>query len=323
MDLVLATSSGAVTCAQDGEEWRVYGRALEEHDVTSVIAREGVILAGTTDGVYRSDDAGQTWQEASDGLEVRHVRRLAFHPHVSDFEVAGTEPAAIFISRDGARTWQPCPEVAQLRDQFNWYLPYSPRAGCIRGLALHGRRAYAGAEVGGVLRSLDGGETWTMAPGSAGEPLRGTSSAQVHSDVHDVAVHASSPELVLAATGGGLYRSEDGGETWVSLYRCYCRGLWWDADDAEHIIFGPADGVGRRGRIEETRDGGKSWQTLSRGLETPWTHHMVERMEQVGDALFAVLSNGQLAAATLPVNTWRTVLSEAGTVRHLAALGDG
>ena len=107
-------------------------------------------------------------ETASAGLSDRHVRWMAYHPEQSDFELAGTEPAGIFISRDGGESWRECPEVAEMRHRFRWYLPYSPEAGCVRGFAHHGDRAYAAVEVGGVLVSQDGGETWTLAQGSPG-----------------------------------------------------------------------------------------------------------------------------------------------------------
>ena len=64
-NLLLATRHGLVICQHGEDGWREADRVMADKSVTRVIAREGVILAGTTDGVYRSDDAGQTWQEAS------------------------------------------------------------------------------------------------------------------------------------------------------------------------------------------------------------------------------------------------------------------
>ena len=95
--LYLATRAGLVTCQQDSGTWRVVGRSLEDQHVTSVIAREGVILAGTKNGIQRSDDGGQQWRTASAGLTHPHVRWLAYHPAISDLELAGTEPAGIFV----------------------------------------------------------------------------------------------------------------------------------------------------------------------------------------------------------------------------------
>jgi len=55
---------------------------------------------------------------------------------------------------------------------------------------------------------------------------------QIHPDVHSISLHAAAPDLLTAPTGGGLYRSTNGGNTWRCLYRCYCRAAWVDPQDA-------------------------------------------------------------------------------------------
>lgn len=234
------------------------------------------------------------------------------------------------LRRDGAsghlrlgrqrRTWRECPEVADLRDANGWYLPYSPEAGCVRGFAFHGSRGYAAVEQGGLLRTDDGGRSWRLAGGSTGDPRAPVLGSRIQADVHSVTIHPSSPDLVLAPTGGGLYISEDGGRTWTELYDCYCRAAWADPDDPQHIIFGPADGVDSSGRIEETTDGGDTWQGASRGLDTPWPHRMVERFAQVGGELMAVLSNGQLFAARLEALVWRRVFADLTGIAAVTSL---
>jgi photosystem II stability/assembly factor-like uncharacterized protein len=319
--LLVATESGLAVCTHEQGEWREAAHGLAGQHVTSVIAREGVILAGTTDGVFRSDDGGQTWQSASTGLTLRHVRWLAYHPTISDREFAGTEPAGIFVSYDGAGSWRACPEVAHLRDAHGWSLPYSPEAGCVRGFAFQGDRAYAAVEVGGVLRSDDGGETWRLAEGSDGRPdLAGPPEPLIYPDVHSIHSHASSSDLVYAPTGGGFYLSRDGGKTWTSRYDCYCRAVWVDPDNPNHLILGPADNVDTNGRIEETRDGGNTWKPASSGLSVPWRRHMVERFAQVGDDLLAVLSNGELFSAPLAGLNWRRILPQIGDATAVGVL---
>ncbi len=307
--LLLATQHGLVLCESDGDEWREVRRGLEDKSVTSVIARQGVILAGTTDGVFRSDDSGATWLGASEGISSRHIRWLTNHPDVSDLEFAGTEPAGLYISHDGGGSWRACPEVTELRDRHKWSLPYSPEAGCVRGFAFLGTRGYAAVEVGGVLRSDDSGETWRLVEGSDGNPdLEGPPEPLVYPDVHSIAVHAWSRDAVIAPTGGGFYRSTDGGKVWSLIYDCYCRAAWINPKDPQNIILGPADGVDRDGRIEATNDGGMTWMPASGGLDVPWRRGMVERFTQAGDDILAVLSTGELLITALAELQWRRVL---------------
>jgi photosystem II stability/assembly factor-like uncharacterized protein len=320
MRLYLATDHG-VRVAEKDEIWRVVQGGLDGQRATSISARQGIILAGTTDGIFRSEDEGKTWHSANQGLQVRHIRWLTLHPEHADLALAGSEPASIFISQDGGRSWEALPEVAALRDLHHWSLPYSPEAGCVRGFALRGDRAYAAVEVGGVLVSDVNATQWKLARGSSGNPAMGNiPTGFIHPDVHSIAVHPTSADLVFAPTGGGFYRSRDGGGTWELLYECYCRAAWVNPLETEHMILGPADGVDRNGRIEETHDGGKSWSNPFHELDTPWRQHMVERFTQVEDQLFAVLSNGEVLETQVKMPRWGRILPEISDVNAVAGM---
>jgi photosystem II stability/assembly factor-like uncharacterized protein len=304
--LFIASSQGVIILEREGEAWREVGRGLASQQITSISLSGSEVLAGTRDGIYRSQDAGQTWRASNDGLSALLIRWLAHDPGARGVALAGTEPAAILISEDGGATWRECPEVAVLRERHGWYLPYSSGAGCVRGFAFHGDRVYAAVEVGGLLRSDDGGRTWGLVEGSSGDP-RAMAEGGIHPDVHSVAVHPSSPDLVFAPTGGGFFRSLDGGRSWSCLYDCYCRDVWLDPARPDNLLLGPADGVNRDGRIEGTQDGGQTWTPAWDGLQAPWSRHMVERFLQVGDELVAVLSNGELVASPLATLAWRRI----------------
>jgi photosystem II stability/assembly factor-like uncharacterized protein len=321
MDMIyLATGTGLVVCQKEKSVWKVANQFLKDQQIDSISAQEGIILAGTPSGIYRSDDNGQHWHAANAGLTTIRVRWLAIDPHNPDLAFAGTEPAGIFVSSDRGEHWAERPEVGALRDEYGWMLPYSPEAGCVRGFAFHGQRIYAAVEVGGVLRSDNAGASWSLVAGSDGNPdLSGPPEPFVYPDVHDIAVHPSNPDLVFVATGGGLYRSDDGGATWDLLYDCYCRSLWLHPDDPERVIFGPAKYVGAVARIEATYDGGQTWQVASGDLDVPWPHTLPERICQLGDELIIVLDDGRLLSARLATLDWKYILPNVNDVNALAA----
>ena len=138
--------------------------------------------------------------------------------------------------------------------------------------------------------------------------------------MHSIHVHPSSADLIYAPTGGGFYRSNDGGDSWTLVYDCYARAAWLDPRDPQHVMLGPADGVEADGRIEETHDGGQTWLAASKGLRVPWRQHMVERFVPYGDYLFALLSNGELLEALFSTLEWRPILREVADIRALTAI---
>jgi len=323
--LYLATAIGVYAATQIGGAWHTDRLLLANPAVTAITVCDGVLVAGTREGIRRSTDGGATWGASETAPATRHVRWLAAAPQPAGRVFAGTEPAGIHLSEDHGKTWQSDTQVPRLRDKHGWYLPYSSGAGCVRGFAFarsgpRPERVYAAVEVGGVLISDDGGRSWSLAAGSDGNPeIDRDLGSRIHPDVHSIDVHPGSSDLVTAATGGGLYRSSDGGKSWNRVYRCYIRAVWVDPSDADHLIAGPADGVSRNGRIEESRDGGQSWQPASEGMETPWRHHMVERFVQVDDQLLAVLSNGELWMRVLGAENWQQILSEVADIKAVAA----
>ncbi|MEX0788560.1 MAG: YCF48-related protein [Anaerolineales bacterium] len=318
-DLWAATGDGVVHFIRSDDGWTEAEHSLAGHDVTCITAQGEGLLAGTLSGVFRSEDGGSHWQESSRGLTRRHLRWLEFHPKVEGLALAGTEPAAIFHTEDSGLTWRESPEITQLQQAGGWFLPYSPESGCIRGLAFHGQRAYAAAEVGGALRSDDAGRSWRLTEGSQGKAeFERPPEPFIHPDVHSVVTHASSAARVYAPTGDGFYLTDDGGRRWRMRYDAYCRAVWVDPADPGHLLLGPADNVDANGRIEETHDGGATWQMASEGVRVPWRNHMVERFRQVDDEILAVLSNGKVLSSSLSSIVWRPALVGLTSVRALA-----
>ncbi len=321
--LILATDRGVEIATRTNGDWALEHRSLNGHGATSVVAREGTIIAGTREGLFRSADLGESWQPVNDGVTKPHIRWLAYHPQVSDLEFAGTEPAGIFRSTDGGDSWKEASEVNALRDELGWWLPYSPEAGCVRGFAFLEDRGYAAVEVGGVLRSDDQGVSWRLAEGSDGKPrFQSPRSGQIHADVHSIGVHPTSKDLVFAATNAGLYRSRDGGGTWGRINRDgYTRAFWVDDRDPDHILTAPARSVGRHGTILKSVDGGNSWSDFSAGAGTPWPDTMVERFLALGNgSLIAILDDGRTLISESQAPSWRQIFSDAGRVNAASEL---
>lgn len=319
---ILGTDHGLELWRAQGDAWSRAEVMLPQHEITAVTAIDDSILAGTADGLYRSDDRGRNWTQVLADSPIRHVRWLAFHPDERNQAFAGMEPAAILRSENGGQSWQEAPEVAELRDQFGWFLPYSPGAGCIRGFAFNRSRVYAAAEVGGLLRSDDGGKSWRLASGSTGRATHGQQpEPYLHSDVHSIEVHPSSPDVLYAPTGGGFFRSNDGGKTWRKAYpSCYARAVWVDPTNPDRIVLGPADGVDRNGRIEVSQDGGGNWKEMSSSLASPWARHMVERFVRAGDSLIALLSNGRLLISDVSALNWAPFAPDVTDANAVAVL---
>ena len=77
------------------------------------------------------------------------------------------------------------------------------------------------------------------------------------------------------------------------------------------------------GRVEETRDGGRTWRPCEKGLGAPWPRTMVERFVQVDDELLAILSDGSVYETPLESLEWRRIFPELDGVMAVAAFQGG
>jgi len=171
----------------------VSSAALEGPSVRHLSRVNGRCVAGSTAGVLRSGDDGRTWQPS--GIGDREVWDVAAAPGDPSTLYAVTEPAGLFLSRDGGASWT---EIAGFRSApgfTEWCVPVTPpRAGRARSIVLDPAdplRLVVGVEVGGVVLSEDGGRTWTMnRPG--GNP-----------DLHNIVAKPDEPGVLFASTGFG------------------------------------------------------------------------------------------------------------------------
>jgi hypothetical protein len=183
---------------------------LEEQDVRCLAAdplNPGVVYAGTQgEGVLRSDDSGRTWAPA--GLTGRTVKSIAASPHDAGTLYAGTKPAHMYLSRDSGQSWVGLEGFRRIRGRWFWFSPAEkPGTAYVQAVALSPTDPaviLAGIEFGAVVRSTDGGQTWS---GHLRGALRDCHTLKFHATLGDWAYEAG-------GTGGGASVSRDGGQTW-------------------------------------------------------------------------------------------------------------
>jgi photosystem II stability/assembly factor-like uncharacterized protein len=274
---------------------------LEGLNVTALHASGDDVLAGTYgDGLLRSADGGQTWEPVEAGLTASTFRFVTT-------ELAGTEPARVYRSADGGGTWAELEGITRIPGHEQWYLPYSPRAGAARNAYVSGDRVLVAAEVAGLLRSEDGGETWVC------EPVDGDE------DVHHVTGHPDDPDLVYVSLGtaslkvregqhGGIARSRDGGRTWEKVETHYTRATIVPPARPDLVLAGPAPRVGRDGRIVVSRDGGDSWEPAGDGIDVPMPDMVELFVAAPDDSVWAICSRGRLLRAEPDDWSWASPL---------------
>ena len=174
------------------------------------------------DGLYATSDGGETWREAWRGIADRRVLSVSVSPsHVVDgvsVLYAGTEPSNLYRSEDAGRTWQLLSELRRLPSEPRWSYPPRPWTHHVRTIALHPtdpNSLFVGIELGGVMRSADGGRTWI-----AHNP-------QAHSDAHQLLTHPLAPDRVYEVAGQGIAASRDRGETWRRMESGLDRHYAW------------------------------------------------------------------------------------------------
>jgi hypothetical protein len=124
-------------------------------------ADQEVIYAGLReDGVRRSVDGGRSWVDCE--LPERAVFSLAVS--AADGAVyAGTEPSRLFRSDDRGETWRELEALLELPSRPHWSFPPRPWTSHVRWIAPSPHDAgllLVGIELGGLMRSTDGGENW-------------------------------------------------------------------------------------------------------------------------------------------------------------------
>ncbi|MBM3941985.1 MAG: exo-alpha-sialidase [SAR202 cluster bacterium] len=244
---------------------------------------------------------------------------------------AGVEPAALFKSTDGGKTWQEVSGLTQHPSRSQWH----PGAGglCLHSIVPHPtdpKRMWVGISAAGVFGTSDGGKSW--------QPLNKGVRADFQPDrypefgqcVHKLLVHPARPETLYQQNHCGVYRSDDGGRQWHDISEGlpsrfgYVLGLHSQDPDTLYVV--PEDtAVGDEGgginryvsdakfRVYRSRNKGQDWQALTHGLpqHNAYLHTLREgmatdRLDPCG--IYVGTVNGQVFYSRDDGDHWETLI---------------
>lgn len=316
--LLIGTMKGAFLLRSDiaRSHWEVGGPYFPGHSVYAMAydGRHGRrrLWASSSSmhwgAVLRSsDDFGMTWTNPetanvrfpeSTGTSLKQIWQIVpGRAKEPDTLYCGVEPAALFESRDNGGTWSLVRGLYEHPHRVRW----EPGGG---GLCLHTilpdpsdpRRIHVAISTGGVYRTDDGGQTWRTAHEGVRAEFLPDKYPEFGQCVHKVARHPSRPERLFLQNHWGLYRSDDAGESWQDIARGvpsdFGFAMVMHPHDPETVYILPLESDEFRCtpegklRVYRTRNGGGSWEPLTRGLPQRGVLETVLRDAMDADTLY-------------------------------------
>lgn len=268
--------------------------------------------------VFRSTDRGATWKEAArppafapapegvKGLSVAHVFWLT-PGHVSEPGVwyAGTSPQGLFRSQDGGVTWDGVDGLNRHPDRTKWFgdpeQDAPPDGATLHSINVDSADAdhlYIGSSSGGVFESFDRGATWSpLNRGCAADFLPDPEVDYGH-DPHCVRVHPEHPDRVYQQNHCGIYALNREANRWqrigenmppevgdigfpMVLHPRDPDTLWVFPMDGTSVW--PRTSIGGKPAVYGSRDAGKSWKRLDKGLPKAQAWFTVKRQAMCAD----------------------------------------
>lgn len=307
-----------------GDKWEQLTRDLPQHaEVRSIVVQPGapnIVYAGTHAGPYRSEDAGDTWKAMELPGKAKVVWSILIYPKDPQTIFVGTEGTSIYRSKDGGKSWK---ELAVMEPEGVCHMGFPMRV--IR-LALdpsNPNELYAGLEVGGVLRSLDGGDSWQSCNAGllelAKQPrlkskIGSDTDTEGMMDSHSLTVSAAKPGIVFLANRMGLFRSKDRGINWEEMGIARFSPLTYarDVQVAPHdpkVMYAALSiaAVSDAGSLYRSTDIGESWQRFDHDVSVQSTMMTIAPSKDKPERVYCASRRGQVFGTEDGGKHWREI----------------
>jgi photosystem II stability/assembly factor-like uncharacterized protein len=269
------------------------------------------------DGIFKSMDGGKTWTHI--GLnDVQQVGRLIVHPTNPDIViVAGlghpygaNEMRGVFRTKDGGKTWEKVLYINHntgcIQVEFD---PTNPDI-IFADMWEHQEGPWENASFSGpnsgLFKSVDGGNAWKKL-------TQGLPTAEQGLGRIGVGISNNNPKRMYATVDarqqGGIYRSEDAGESWALI--ATDRRLWGRGSDFAEIKVDPRnENIVYVGNIAAYKsiDGGKSWFSF-KGAPGGDDYHRFWINPDHPDIILAGVDQGAIVSVN-GGKTWSTWLNQ-------------
>jgi photosystem II stability/assembly factor-like uncharacterized protein len=317
-----APTGGLYRLDTDNGRWERLAKglpdAVEARCVVADPRTPGTVYAGTQDGPYRSSDGGDTWRRLSLPGNDRLTWSIALDPADPRTLYVGTQGTTMYRSRDGGESFEEITPPAP-RGMVKMSFPCRVIRLAVDPNAT--QELYAGLEVGGVIKSRDGGQHWEDCNESllefAKEPrwksrIVSDTETEGMMDSHALALSPARPGMVYLANRMGLFQSGDGGRRWQSMEvgryspLTYARDVKVSRHDPK-VMYAALSvaAVSDEGSLYRSRDLGETWQRFDHGCAMRSTLMIIGESVTRADRVYCATRKGQVFGTEDGGKSWR------------------
>ena len=291
-------AGGFFKSTDGGVTWKESTELKNEalHSLAQSESDPDTLIAGTFTGVFRSDDAGQSWKQLPTKSEpgLIHVESLAIDPRTSDTIYAGTFYLP-YKSMDGGKSWKSI-KTGIIDDSDIFAIDIDPRdpnhiiaSACsgiyesknagdswrkVQGIPSQSRRTRAILQHPSVPGMVFAGTTegfWLSDKGGDADSWMVTTSRQL--EINSIAVHPSRPDMVFIGTNNyGVMVSNDGGKSFTptngGFSGRFANAILADRDTPNRVYASTINTATGGGFFFVSNDNGESWRPSMRSMPT-------------------------------------------------------